>query len=238
MGAYELDPSQESIAELRVALGLQEAMRLMALADIRAPLTDLCLSASVAERLADQHTDPKLRAMIRDIHDGANRALSLLGALGDETGPAVDLRVTDVHELVNLSLRAVEGLVRLRGLRVEVALSGDAARALCDRLRTLRALVAVLSSAARRSPPEGRLRVEGAVRGSAYHLAVLDDGEPLSPEEVEAMLSPVLVRDAAVSVRDLGRAHKSLILQGGDLAVRPRGEGMAFEVTLPMPGAR
>lgn len=238
MSAYELDPSQQAIAELRVALGLQEAMRSMALADIRAPLTDLCLSASVAERLANQDTDPKLRSMIRDIRDGANRALSLLGALGDETGPTVDLRVTDVCELVNLSLRAVEGLVRLRGLHVEVALGGETARALCDRLRTVRALVAVLSCAARRSPPEGRLRVEGAVRGSAFHLVVVDEGDALSPEEVEAMLSPVLVSDAAGSARNLGLAHKSLILQGGDLELRPRGEGMAFEVTLPVPCAR
>lgn len=238
MCPHEVDPTAEALAELRVALGLHEVMRAMALADIRVPLTDLCLSASVADRLVDGDADPKLRSLIRDIRDGASRALSLLGALGDEAGPRVDLRVTDVSELLNQSLRAVDPVVRLRGLRVEVALGSEAARAVCDRLRTVRALVAVLSIAARRSPYEGRLRVEGAVRGSALHLVFLDEGEPLSREAIEAMLSPVLDDPASVSVRDLGRAHTSLVLQGGGLEARPHGAGMAFEVTLPVPSAR
>ena len=121
MSTQEQDPARESLAELHVEIRLDESLRAMALADIKAPLMEVSLSASVAERIAGAHLDGRLRDAIRDIRESAARAIALLSGLSDETSLNVDLRVIDVSELVAVCLRAAQPLAKARGVHLETS---------------------------------------------------------------------------------------------------------------------
>lgn len=238
MSAQEHDPSREALAELHVEIRLDESLRAMALADIKAPLMEVSLSASVAERIAGAHLDGRLRDAIRDIRESAARAIALLSGLADEASLNVDLRVIDVSELAATCLRAAQPLAKARGVHLETTMAPGSPRALADRLRTTRALVTVLCVCLRRSRPGERVRVAIAPRDRACAITVRDDGPPLSRDEVEVMLSPVLATDGGLPTRDLSRALRATVVQGGLLRVEPNGDGMAFTLELPTPPHR
>lgn len=238
MSTLEHDPARESLAELHVEIRLDESLRAMALADIKAPLMEVSLSASVAERIAGAHLDGRLRDAIRDIRESAARAIALLSGLADETSLNVDLRVIDLSELVTVCLRAAQPLAKARGVRLETAVTPGSARALGDRLRITRALVTVLCVCLRRSRAGESVRLAITNMDRACTLTVTDGGPRLSPDVVEALLSPVLASDGGLPTRDLSRALRATVVQGGLLRVEPAGEGMAFSLELPKPPTR
>lgn len=238
MSTQEHDPARESLAELHVEIRLDEALRAMALADIKAPLMEVSLSASVAERIAGAHLDGRLRDAIRDIRESAARAIALLSGLADETSLNVDLRVIDVSELVAVCLRAAQPLAKARGVHLETALAPGSARALGDRLRFTRALVTVLCVCLRRSRPGDTVRLAISTPDRACAITLTDAGPKLTRDDVEALLSPVLASDNGLPTRDLSRALRATVVQGGLLRVEPAGEGMAFCLELPTPPPR
>ncbi|MFO0629034.1 MAG: hypothetical protein U0325_25895 [Polyangiales bacterium] len=238
MSAQEKDPAREALAELHVELRLDEALRAMALADIKAPLVEVSLSASVAERIAGAHLDARLREAIRDIRESAARAIALLTGLTDETSLSVDLRVVDVSELVALCVRASQPLAKARGVHIETSLAPGSPRGMGDRLRTTRALVTVLCVALRRSREGDRVRIDIVNVDRACRVTVTDEGCPLSRDEVEGLLSPVLAPEGGLPTRDLSRALRATVVQGGLLRVEPAARGMAFILELPSPPVR
>lgn len=238
MSTQEHDPARESLAELHVEIRLDESLRAMALADIKAPLMEVSLSASVAERIAGADLDGRLRDAIRDIRESAARAIALLSGLADETSLNVDLRVIDVSELAMVCLRAAQPLAKARGVRIETALAPGSTRALGDRLRITRALVTVLCVCVRRSQPGASVRLAISNVDRACAITVTDAGPRLTRDEVEALLSPVLASDGGLPTRDLSRALRATVVQGGLLRVEPAGEGMTFSLELPTPPPR
>jgi hypothetical protein len=106
-------------------------------------------------------------------------------------------------------------------------------RALGDRLRTTRALVTILCVCLRRSRRGASVRLAISQVERACTITVTDAGPTLSRDEVEVLLSPVLAADGAMPTRDLSRALRATVVQGGLLRVEPRGEGMAFALELP-----
>jgi len=172
---------------------------------------------------------------VQDIRDAAARALSLVSALADDGdgAPSVDLRVHTVSPLVEAAVRAAEPLARSRGVRVEATVGAE--RALCDRARTVRALVTLLCIALRRTPEGGRVTVAVTTRGSALHLAVCDQGDAMSEEEIERTLSPAVAEGEWPPSRDAARARRAITVQGGALRVRREPEGMVFDASFPAP---
>lgn len=238
MSTQEHDPARESLAELHVEIRLDESLRAMALADIKAPLMEVSLSASVAERIAGAHLDGRLRDAIRDIRESAARAIALLSGLADETSLNVDLRVIDVSELTAVCLRAAQPLAKARGVHLETSTAPGSTRALGDRLRTTRALVTILCICLRRSRRGACVRLAISQIDRACCITVTDAGPTLSRDEVEVMLSPVLAIDGGLPTRDLSRALRAAVVQGGLVRVEPWGEGMAFTLELPTPPLR
>jgi hypothetical protein len=112
------------------------------------------------------------------------------------------------------------------------------ARALGDRLRTTRALVTILCVCLRRSRRGACVRLAISQIDRACCITVTDAGPTLSRDEVEVMLSPVLAIDGGLPTRDLSRALRAAVVQGGLVRVEPWGEGMAFTLELPTPPLR
>ena len=238
MATPESDQAKDALAELHVELRLDEALRAMAIEDIKAPLTEVSLSASAAERLATGAADPRLAEAIRDIRESVARASSLLAGLSDESGAAVDLRVADVAPLLAVCGRAVQPLARSRGVRVESDPAVNGVRGLCDRIRTVRAVVTLLCMALRRSREGDVVRLALASGEAGVRVSVHDGGAVLGDEAIEALLSPTLRASEALPTRDLGRARRAVVAQGGHMRVRREADGMSFEVILPLPPGR
>lgn len=226
--------ARETQAELQVELRLQDALRAMAIADLKAPLMEIALSSSVISRLAPPD-HPRLAEAIHDLRDAVARTLSLVNTAWDdgEGAAGVDLRVTDVAQVVDAAVRVVEPLARARGVRVESAMRVD--RALCDRGRTLRAVVTLLSIALRRSSEGDKVAVGAAREGSQVHLTVRDAGEALSDDEVERAFSPAVALDATLPTRDASRARRAITVQGGALSVRCEAGGVVYDATFSAP---
>lgn len=236
MSQSERVRAQEEQAELLVELRLHELLRAMALADIKAPLTEIALSARVVERMA-QSESPQLAEAIQDIRDAASRTLALLSALSDEGdgAPSVDLRINGLAELVAAAARAVDPLARARQVGIETAVGHE--RTLCDRARTVRALTTLLGVAVRRTPPGAAVRVEVAHDDFMLHVLVKDRGDMMSEDEIERTLSPAVIEAAWPPSRDAATARRVITLQGGTLRVRRAPEGMVFDVAFPSPAS-
>lgn len=234
MSTTERTRAREEQAELQVELRLHETLRAMALADIKAPLMEISLSASVIERVAPAG-GARLAEATQDIRDAVARAIALLSALAEDGdgAPSVDLRVQGVAEVLSAAVSAVGPLAKARDVRVESSVGAE--RALCDRARTVRAMVTLLCLALRRTAGGGCVKVEAETAGSMLHLLVRDQGDMMSEDEVERTLSPAIVDTAWPPSRDAGRARRAITVQGGALRVRRAPEGMVFEASFPAP---
>jgi hypothetical protein len=82
------------------------------------------------------------------------------------------------------------------------------------------------------------VRLAISQRDGACSITVTDAGPTLSRDEVELMLSPVLATDGVLPTRDLSRALRATVVQGGLVRVEPWGEGMVFTLELPTPPLR
>jgi hypothetical protein len=239
MSTQEHDPAREALAELHVEIRLDESLRAMALADIKAPLMEVSLSASVAERIAGAHLDGRLRDAIRDIRESAARAIALLSGLADETSLNVDLRVIDVSEAGgDVPAGGAAAREGPRGAHRDRPRAGEHPRPGRPTAHhagvghsDLRVLAAQPTGGSR-APRDFERRPGGA------RVTVTDAGPRLTSDEVEALLSPVLASDGGLPTRDLSRALRATVVQGGLLRVEPAGDGMAFILELPPPPHR
>ena len=131
------------------------------------------------------------------------------------------------------------------GRRLELHLGAPGPGALLlDRRRILQVLGKLLSNAVKYSPPEGRIRVRGALRGEWYRVSVTDQGIGMTREQLARVFDTFYRVDASDTAvhgfgLGLGIARSIIEAHGGRIRVRSApGRGTSVSFTLPATSRR
>lgn len=206
--------------------------------------TPIASVRAMAEMLQDG--DPELAERYAPRIEGEMRRLgatvrNVLDAAQIERGSLpVALRPADPAAAMTAALEGLQPELARRGFEVSVAIQPAAAPQPLDPDALAGVLVNLVDNAAKFSPPEGTIVVEGEPVSDGYHMAVLDRGPGLgsgNPERLfERFYRGEAAREGAVPGVGLGLhiARQVIAAHGGTLRAREReGGGAAFEIDLP-----
>lgn len=226
----------ELVADARVASNLHDELLVLVLADLKSLLGGIALAANVLDRaLASPTTvDERAREWVGEIRDGVARAALIAGSL-QVAGSAVKTtpRSCTPAQLFDPARRAVQPLARARRARVMMDVRAGVDLVSCDQVLTIRALVALLSNALHRTPNGGRVRLVLWNAGAITHLAVHDEGDVLTDDEVDRLTAHAATDDARTAM-PVSVARWAVGAQGGALKVGAGVDrGMVFDLHLP-----
>ena len=145
--------------------------------DLRTPLASIKAMISGLRDPAVDWTDEQLAEALETVDQETDRLNRLVGNLLDASrlqigALAVEIRPTALTDTVNAALQSLN--VGLDEVQVEIA--SDAAAVMGDPVLLERSLANVISNALRHTPPEHRVRIEGAQVAGSVHLRVVDRG--------------------------------------------------------------
>ena len=150
------------------------------------------------------------------------------------------------HETVDLASLA-QGVVgnfspgaEAAGVKLACAISGEGLEVTGDADRLGQVLRNLISNALRHTPAGGRVTVSVGRSGDRVHLAVIDTGTGISPEDLPHVFDRFYRGDKSRSRRGGGAglglaiARQLVIAHGGEIAAESAlGAGTTFRVTLP-----
>jgi signal transduction histidine kinase len=238
------------LAELSVAFN-DMASRLAELFDTRKEL--------VAWASHDLRTPiGSLRAMLEAVEDGVAEPAELLPVLRrqvrtlerlvddlfevaciDAGALTLELRPTDVSQLVQASITGLAADAEARGVRLEARTNGTS-RVLCAPEKIERVLGNLVTNALRHTPPDGSVVVSVEASSDVVQVAVDDTGVGVAPDARRCMFDRFWRGDAARTPGDGGAGLGLTVAQGlveahgGRIWVEPRsGGGTRVAFTLP-----
>ncbi len=189
-------------------------------------------------------TGPDVPRAAREVHESAERAITLLEDLLDlsrldasKLKPRV--RACDVAQVVREAVTSVEPGAERRGVRV--ATSGISGELVCrsDPQRVRQILINLLTNAVRHSPADDTVTVEVAASDHRVRVDVVDRGEGIAAEQ-QAVIFEAFERAGTDADREKGTglglalSRKLAQLLGGNLTVESRpGAGARFILDLP-----
>jgi signal transduction histidine kinase len=216
--------------------------------ELRTPLT--VLEGNL--RAALDHVYPLDEAEIANLYGQTRHLIRLVDdlhelALADAHRLPLDMRASDLAQLVGETLQVFAPLAEERGIALRAELV-PLPQACVDAARIRQVLHNLLTNALRHTPHGGAIVVSGAVEGAAdaerqlIALTVRDSGDGLEPEQLGAVFDRFYRADRSRS-RDtggtgLGLAIASAIVasHGGtiDAASDGPGQGSSFTIRLPV----
>jgi two-component system NtrC family sensor kinase len=150
---------------------------------------------------------------------------------------------TDLRPVIQATLSLVSHKLRLGNVEVETRLDENCPMVHCDRSQIQQVILNLVMNAAEAMQPHkgGRLVVtaEGVHGGSHLRIAVKDDGEGISPENLKRIFDPFFTTKPEGKGVGLGLAVSYGIVQahGGEIEVESApGRGTTFVITLPVKG--
>jgi two-component system, OmpR family, sensor histidine kinase SaeS len=241
------------LAELSVAFN-DMASRLAELFDTRKEL--------VAWASHDLRTPiGSLRAMLEALEDGVAEPAELLPVLRrqvrtlerlvddlfevaciDAGALTLELRPTDVSQLVQASITGLAADAEARGVRLEARTNG-ASRALCAPEKIERVLGNLVTNALRHTPPNGSVVVSVEELSDVVQVTVDDTGVGVAPDARRRMFDRFWRGDDARTPGDGGAGLGLTVAQGlveahgGRIWVEPRSGG-GTRVAFTLPAAR
>ena len=215
----------------------------MAAHAMRTPLSVLRMTAATLPRRAADSDSSRshevlkrqtahLARLIDDLLDG-----SLIG--GGEF--KLDCSELDVDSIVSAAVDVCRHAIDSRRQRLRVQPSTTKALVHGDPMRLAQVFSNLLNTASRRSPEGGHIWLTTAVVGPEAHVAVSDEGPPLSPEALPTVFD-MFALDAQASADEAGlgiglAVVKELVkAHGGNVTARSPGDrrGVQFLVSLPL----
>ncbi len=210
--------------------------------DLRSPLANVRSYASLLLGTGKMpELDPRVRRAAEVIARNADRALRLIQAFFDtfraETGEfEVELQPAPLSGLLEEALAPRRAGAAEKGVALRVANAEGLPQVAADRERLRNALGAFLDNAIERSKPGQSVEVRGEQRERGVWLSFVDQGPPLSPEQIAEAFDrdSQILRERRLGVgfalavaRAVAQAH------GGSAGGAPEGERTAFFMTLP-----
>jgi len=155
----------------------------------------------------------------------------------------VEPRSCSKHEIVNLSLDAVETLVQSRKQRLIVEVDNPDAELRCDPERVAQALGNVLCNASAFTPDGEEICLRVYIEGNVLRAEVIDCGAGIAAEDLQHIFEPFERRALAPGRAPVGAGLGLTIAKGvceahgGSIFVRSAGPGMGTTVSMALPVA-
>ncbi|MBL6953179.1 MAG: PAS domain S-box protein [Alphaproteobacteria bacterium] len=173
----------------------------------------------------------KVREYATDIFDSGTHLLAVINDLLDlakiEAGHTdLEEDEVDLCEVIETSLRQVDGRARDAGLRVVNNVHGDMPLLWADERKLKQVVLNLLSNAVKFTPRHGKIEVTAGVHENGrVELSVRDTGDGMTAAEVELSLQPfgqidnALTRDHEGTGLGLPLSRSLCQLHGGDLEI-------------------
>ena len=230
----------------RDAASAREEFLAMLAHELRNPLAPIM---SIAGLLQRSNKDPVLAKMAGVVQRQTRQLARFIADLLDasrvdcvHTLP-VELRVCTKHEIVNLSLDAVETLVRSRNQRLIVEVDNPDAALRCDPERVAQALGNVLCNASAFTPDGEEICLRVYIEGNMLRAEVIDCGAGIAAQDLQHIFEPFERRALAPGRAPVGAGLGLTIAKGvceahgGSIFVRSAGPGMGTTVSMALPVA-
>ncbi len=209
--------------------------------EIRNPLGAISIYLEGLARHADEgRTPPNAAKVLHLALDEIRRLEDIVTsflALGQtESGERAEVAL---HRVAEQALLVLRGELRRRGLRTELASTGDDT-VVVDQAGLQGAIVNLLLNAADASPADGRIRLwTDAARGPTgepvVRLHVADEGQGVPAELRERIFEPFFTTKARGSGIGLPVARQLVEEHGGRLYSESRGAGQGAEFVIELP---
>jgi two-component system NtrC family sensor kinase len=147
----------------------------------------------------------------------------------------------DLNRIVSVTLSLTEHKLKMMNVAVETHLEPALPQVPCDSSQMQQVLLNLVMNAAEATTAKsgGRVRVETARAGETVVMTVADNGEGISPENLDKIFDPFFTTKPEGKGVGLGLAVLYGIVQahGGEVEVNSKeGQGTTFTVTLPLEG--
>ncbi|OON70910.1 ATP-binding protein [Hymenobacter sp. CRA2] len=212
--------------------------------ELKTPLASLNLSLKL---LQDERTSAdKRQSVMQSMRQQTQRLQRMVGELLDvsrlEAGAGIqlDVRPTDLRDVVRYATDTVQAQLLDKQLHLDVQLPADLPPAAADVEKTTWVLINLLANAIRYSPVGETLTVRAGTVANALELSVQDRGPGIAPEYHERIFQrfaqvPNKTEYRGGSGLGLSIAREFIAGQGGRLWVESElGSGSRFAFTLPI----
>jgi len=214
--------------------------------ELRNPLAPIMSIAGLLQRANNDPVVSKMAGVVqRQTRQLARFIADLLDASRVDCVHAlpVEPRICTKREIVNLSLDAVETLVRSRKQRLIVEVDNADAELMCDPERVAQALGNVLCNASAFTPDGEEICLRVFIEGNVLRAEVIDCGAGIAAEDLQHIFEPFERRALAPGRAPVGAGLGLTIAKGvceahgGSIYVRSAGPGMGTTVSLALPVA-
>ena len=216
--------------------------------DLRTPLASILGSATslrAYRKHLDDATQDELIATIQDESERLNRFINnLLDMTRLESGAIVaHAEATDLADVIGSALRRAAKVLTFHSVKVEM--EPDLPMPKLDAVLLEQVMFNLLDNAAKYAPAHSEVGVKAYADGAVVRIEVRDEGEGISPDDIERIFDKFYRVHAA----DRRRAGTGLGLaicrgfveaMGGTITARNRDDrsGAVFTVTLPVEASR
>jgi len=247
-GSAEVAEVSTAFNEMAEGLQKAETLRQNLMADVahelRTPLTVLRgnLQAILegvfpADRRELQVLFDETQLLSRLVDDVRELALADAGRL------SMDLRATDIGQVIRASMDSLQPRAAAQGVNLEVHVPDDLPLAWADADRVAQVLSNLLTNALRYTPSAGKITVAAQATAEGIEVMVRDTGEGIAPDDLPHIFDRFWRQDSARrrdersqggSGLGLSIARSLIKAQGGRIwAESSPGQGATFRFVLP-----
>jgi two-component system sensor histidine kinase KdpD len=211
--------------------------------ELRTPLASILGAATVLSSAPALQSEPKLKALVHDVRDEAERLNNDIQNLLDATRISSDgirphLEWADPADIINSALERCR--TRLANRRVTFNLPADLPVIHVDPVLVQQALVQIFDNAVKYSQSGSQITLAARARDGRMVLSVSDQGAGLTPTE-QAQMWDRFVRGerhtATISGSGLGLwiANAFIAANGGKMSAVSDGAGLGTTVAIELP---
>lgn len=181
--------------------------------------------------------DPEVLSALQDVAHGLDRVRRIVGDLSELSRPHDPTQTADLHAAVASALDITDHQVRKRAaVRVDL---GRPVTVVGDQARISQVVLNLILNAAHAMDgcADGRIRVSVRVDGEHAVLVVSDNGQGISPDQLDRVFEPFFTTKGVNQGTGLGLAisRETVLSLGGTLELTSRlGEGTTVSMTLPI----
>lgn len=206
-----------------------DVLQALALAsmELRKPLTAAITGAS---SLLEEQSDPESRHQLAQLNQGLYRMLRILGNMSDAEKPGSQFQTVEAVSFFRQLFERSGSLLSDSGITLTFQAPEETIYCLLDREQMERAVLNLISNAAKFTPAGGRITASLTRRGHILRLCIQDNGSGISQEVMHSLFRRHLRQPGIEDSRfglglGIQMVHRTAANHGGTLLICPEKEG-------------